>query len=66
MNSKFVPVEDFILNIPETKNTINSRILTDKSLLNELAMNEIGRILKPDEIVDLPKLISELKENSKK
>lgn len=66
MNSKFVPVEDFNKNIPETKNPINSRLLTDEDFLNELAMKEIGRIVEPDEIVDLPKLIAELKENSKK
>ena len=66
INSKFVPVEDFNKNIPETKNTIYSRLLTDEDFLNELAMKEIGRIIEPDEIVDLPKLIAELKENTKK
>ena len=66
MNSKFVPVEDFNNNIPETKNTINSQLLTEKDFLNELAMKEIGRISEPDEIVDLRKLITELKENTKK
>ncbi|KAK8889221.1 hypothetical protein M9Y10_033967 [Tritrichomonas musculus] len=66
MNSKFVPVEDFNKNIPETTNPINSRLLTDEDFLNELAMKEIGRIVEPDEIVDLSKLIAELKENSKK
>lgn len=66
MNSKYVPVEDFNKNIPETKNTINSRPLTEEDFLNELAMKEIGWIIEPDEIVDLPKLIAELKENTKK
>lgn len=42
MNSKYVPVEDFNKNIPETKNTINSRPLTEEDFLNELAMKEIG------------------------